>query len=223
MHLQSQRLAGTKYGARMNSTTQTTLKLLRYFEPATPADLTNVQAQQLVAAGQRYFSRIFDAATLMAEEGAGQCSFHGGLQLREIGDANGQPAYTSLTYMGGSGTIFKAGTTEVIAEIIQGQLECGDEELGEALEAVLALKSAPVAAPKKARKPAAKKKAAPRKAAPKKSSKAKKAASKKPAAKKAAAKKAVKKPAPKKAAAKKPAAKKPAAKKTKKPAPKKKR
>jgi hypothetical protein len=39
-------------------------------------------------------------------------------------DDKGKPAYDAWLYMGDSGSIFKAGTTKRIAEIIQGSLEC---------------------------------------------------------------------------------------------------
>jgi hypothetical protein len=114
-----------------------TLKLARFFEPETPADLTPLQERQLVAAGKLYFSTEHSAATLMAEEGAGESSFHGCLEIREIVDEHNAPAYTGFYYMGDSGTVFKAGTTEVVAEIIQDGLECDDDDLSGPLDRVL--------------------------------------------------------------------------------------
>lgn len=74
--------------------------------------------------------------------------------MRELADAKGKHAYDAYTYAGDSGTIFKAGTTTVVAEIVQGGIECKNEALGDALNAALVAKPKPTS-PKK--KPAAKK------------------------------------------------------------------
>jgi hypothetical protein len=152
--------------------------------------------------------------------------------------------YDAWLYMGDSGTIFRAGTTDDVAMVIQCGLECEDREiraqLGPAMVEAKLLPSSDASyaefsdllaqqpdgggEPAHAKRTAAANKSAAKKSAAKKSaakkSAAKKSAAKKSAAKKAAAKKPVKKPAAKKAAAKKPAAKKAAAKKpaAKKPA-----
>ena len=70
--------------------------------------------------------------------------------------------YDVWTYMGDSGTVFRAGTAESVAEIIQGGLECDDDVLGTALdEAIYAAYNPPKkakASAKAKKKPAAKKK-----------------------------------------------------------------
>lgn len=116
------------------------LKLGRYFEPKIPADLTPLQQQQLVAAGKLYHGEATSVDALMDEDTAGEGSFAGCLEVREIVDEAGNPAYTSFFYMGDSGTIFAAGGTKVVAEIIQCGLECDDTALEGPLDQVLKAK-----------------------------------------------------------------------------------
>lgn len=52
-------------------------------------------------------------------------------------DDAGTHAYDAWLYMVDAGTIFSAGTTDVVAEIIQGGLECQDPALRAALSALL--------------------------------------------------------------------------------------
>jgi hypothetical protein len=113
-------------------------------------------------------------------------------------------AYDVWTYMGDSGTVFRAGSAESVAEVIQGSLECDDDALGTELDEAI---YAAYHAKKKAKKKAAKKKPATKKPAAKKPA-AKKPAAKKTAKKKPAAKAKAKTKAKAKAKAKKPAAKK---------------
>jgi hypothetical protein len=172
-------------------------------------ELTPLQQTQLVAAGKRYDGGNYSAAERLSFEGSdahpgGQKqSFKGFLEIREIVDTSGQPAYDAFLYMVDSGTIFRAGTTEEVADVIQCGLECDDEALEEALEPVVA--DRPVMEKREgadtvettAKKPATRKVAV-------KEAAAKKVAVKKPATKNTAAKKATaKKPATKRVAAKK--------------------
>jgi hypothetical protein len=124
-------MRGIGYSRRMK------LQLTRYFEPKVPSELTAIQIQQLEAAGKLYFGTDEPASVRMAEEGAGDKSFYGCLEVREISDENGQPAYTSFFYMGDSGTVFVAGTTEVVAQIMQFGLECEVPGLHKPLSLVL--------------------------------------------------------------------------------------
>lgn len=59
------------------------------------------------------------------------------IELVRIADASGKHVCDAWLYQGDSGTIFEAGTTKVVAEIIQKGLECEDEQLKAALGDVL--------------------------------------------------------------------------------------
>jgi hypothetical protein len=184
-------------------------------------ELDPMEREQLRVAGQLYDGVDRPAADRLA---GGVVEGDGSLfdtELWKVVDGD-RHLYDAWFYMGDSGTFFRAGSTDVVAEIIQSGLECEESrvraQFGPAMvEARLlpqsdssyiefaALLTAQQAGGAGGRAPAGK---------PAKKAAAKKAAAKKPAAKKPAAKKPVaKKPAAKKPVAKKPAAKKPAAKK----------
>ncbi|MCA9597840.1 MAG: hypothetical protein KC776_31225 [Myxococcales bacterium] len=98
------------------------------------------------------------------------------LEYRCIAGAGG-PLYDAWLYMGDSGTVFKLGTTLVVAEIVQGGIECKDPELRAQLRPVLRLSLG-----QRGRRATAKKTSA-------KKSSAKKSSAKKSSAKKSSAKK----------------------------------
>ncbi|NUO48146.1 MAG: hypothetical protein HOV80_04735 [Polyangiaceae bacterium] len=80
-------------------------------------------------------------------------------------DRQGAPAYDVWMLMVDSGVVFTTGTTEVVAEIIQGGIECGDRKLRMVLKDMLSdagKKRAKAKAPSKPRKPAAPKKPKPK-------------------------------------------------------------
>lgn len=52
-------------------------------------------------------------------------------------DRKGKAAFDAYLYLTDSGTIFRAGTTKIAAEIIQTGIECGNAKLSEDLSAVL--------------------------------------------------------------------------------------
>jgi hypothetical protein len=196
-------LAGVLDGHREAMANIPELRVAEFIMPVTLDKLDEVRRRQLEIAHRLYCGDEVPAEQILArteddnDEGI-RPSF---LELRFIVDADGKPAYDAWLYMVDSGTIFKAGTEEVVAEIIQFGLETEDR--------VLRLALPPALEDKPAKKKAAKKKAAKKKAAKKKAAK-KKPAKKKPAKKKAAKKKAAKKkPAKKKVAKKKAAKKKP--------------
>jgi hypothetical protein len=196
-------------------------------------ELNPMEREQLRVAGKLYDGVDRPAADRLADgvdEGDGSLF---DTELWKVVDGD-RHLYDAWFYMSDSGTFFRAGTTEVTAEIIQCGLECDDPairaQLGPAMVEARLLPQSDSAyaefaamlteqqaggaggrAPKKpTSKPAAKKPTA--KAAAKKpaAKAAAKKPAKKPAAKKPAAKKPAKKPAAKKPAAKKPPAKKPA-------------
>ena len=183
-------------------------------------DLSPVERDQLRAAG-----KFYDGNDSPAEHRLSDGEHEGSLYNTELwkvrlGDEHVIDAWF---YQGDSGTYFRAGTTDDVAMVIQGGLECEDKalraELGPAMVEARLLPEGDLSYAEFSalladqRRGAVTLEAVVAEAAPAKAPKT--AAAKKPAAKKAAAKKPApaKKPAAKKPAAKaKPAAKKPAAK-----------
>jgi hypothetical protein len=202
-------------------------------------ELSSIERDQLQVAGKFYDGDDRPAEDRLADgvdEGDGSLF---DTELWKVVDGD-RHLYDAWLYMGDSGTIFRAGTTEDVAMVIQCGLECEDPEiraqLGPAMvearllpesdasyaefAAMLAAQGGVVSepAPEEEEEEEAAAPAKPKAANPAaKTPAAKKPAAKKPAAKKPAAKPAAKKPAAKKPAAKpapkKPATKKPAAKK----------
>ncbi|MFO0758886.1 MAG: hypothetical protein U0359_20505 [Byssovorax sp.] len=116
------------------------LTCARAFRPETIDELDALQRKQLVAAAKLYDSQDLPAEARLADDGE-ETSFKGFLEVCSIVDEAGKPAYDAYLYMVDSGTIFRAGTTEVAAEIIQMGMECDDDDLGEALDAALAARA----------------------------------------------------------------------------------
>lgn len=61
----------------------------------------------------------------------------GVVDLYKIDDEQGQPAYDAFVFLHDDGTVFRAGTTQIVATMIQGSLMCRDHRLNEALHAVI--------------------------------------------------------------------------------------
>jgi hypothetical protein len=129
------------------------------------AVFSELDKEQLLTCGKRYLGgKGAPLEVLLAENPTGpdeERSLRGQLFYRAIADAKGKHVYDAWLYQTDSGTIFKAGTPRVAAEVVHFSVTCKDDRLAEALEE--AIRAAPsavveVAAPKKkARKPAAKK------------------------------------------------------------------
>lgn len=94
----------------------------------TSADqLSPHQAEQVRACGNAYDGSDLSAAELLApgDDGEGVLNF---VELWDVTDDD-TVVYEAWFYQKDSGAIFTAGTTEIVAEIIQSALECDDEEL----------------------------------------------------------------------------------------------
>ncbi|MCC6559402.1 MAG: hypothetical protein IT372_41300 [Polyangiaceae bacterium] len=98
------------------------------------AQLSKLQAEQLRLAGKAYDGEDLPVEARLAgdepehEEG----SFLGFCNLYKVVDGD-RHLYDAWIYMVDSGTIFRAGTTEKVAEIIQFGLECDDPVIRMAL------------------------------------------------------------------------------------------
>jgi hypothetical protein len=92
--------------------------------------LTEIQQQQLVIAGRAYDGAELSAAARLAadEPDAETGSFLGFCDLARVVDGD-QHLYDAWTYCVDSGAFFRAGTTDMVAGIIQFGLECEDDEI----------------------------------------------------------------------------------------------
>ncbi|MEU8513719.1 hypothetical protein AB0C76_19315 [Kitasatospora sp. NPDC048722] len=95
--------------------------------PITSADsLTPVQAEQVALSGRLYDGEDLPADRRLSADGDDEAV----LDFCELWDvvADGAPRYEAWFYQVDSGSIFLAGTTEVVAEVVQCGLECPDPE-----------------------------------------------------------------------------------------------
>jgi hypothetical protein len=110
--------------------------------PMAIGDLTAIQQAQLAAAGKLYDGRDLPTAARISLEGSDEKgfdqSFRGLIEFCVLFDGAGAPVYDAVLYMVDSGTVFRAGATNVVAHIIQCGIDCTDPELETALGAALA-------------------------------------------------------------------------------------
>lgn len=168
----------------------------RFSVALVPVELDAVATLQLPVLGERYDGQKRSAAAILAGDDDGEAIVPSTLRRFALSEG-GRVTFDAWMYMGDSGTVFEADTTKVVAEVVQGGLECLDVALRRELRTALAEAKELGRAKAKAAPSAPKAKAAPKKAPPKPAAKAtKKAPTKAPAkaAKKAPAK-AAKKPA----------------------------
>jgi hypothetical protein len=91
-------------------------------KPRTVAELSDADQAQLWVVSKLYFGEERQIGTLLP--GGGDDEEHELYDLTVIAiEEDGVHAYDEWTYMADSGTFFRAGTTEVVGEIIQ----CGFE------------------------------------------------------------------------------------------------
>ncbi|MDQ3297264.1 MAG: hypothetical protein M3619_11815 [Myxococcota bacterium] len=122
---------------KQNNPKKIVLTCARALKRPTLKKLSPQQQKQLRAAGKRYDGKDLPAAKRLGADRQDEQSFLATLTVCELLDSRGKPAYDAFLYMVDSGTIFKAGTTKVAAEITQGSLACNDEALADALDKAL--------------------------------------------------------------------------------------
>ncbi len=116
--------------------------------PKTFEELDATDAKQLAAAGRGHDGRRLSAKTrLKGDPDDDERSFVGMLDTRMVVDDAGEHVYDLWLIGPDSGVFFVARGTEVVAQVVQGSLECDDPSLAEALRAVLAQKGDAPAAP----------------------------------------------------------------------------
>ncbi len=98
-------------------------------------DVGEVAEQQVRIAGIAWDGRDLDAFERLDEEVEG--SFAGTLERRVLGDVAGRPLYDVLRYAGEGGTIFRAGTTELVGSISGPIVEMSDRRARAAIQSAL--------------------------------------------------------------------------------------
>ena len=95
-------------------------------------ELSELECKQLVVAGELYDGIELPAEVRLDDKASDEFedpNFSGYFEIWDVLDDKGVLTYTAMLYKVDSGTVFKADTTESVAEIIQGYLECEDEKL----------------------------------------------------------------------------------------------
>jgi hypothetical protein len=100
--------------------------------PQSVGELGLLERRQLREAGIRYDGRDLPAAARLAE-GEDPGSFRGYLELWDV-EEDGQHRYDAFMYMADSGTVFRRGTVEVVAEVVQCGFEGRDRAFAHWLE-----------------------------------------------------------------------------------------
>lgn len=117
----------------------------RRWQPGKYDELTVTARKQLAKAGKLHGAeeyplseRIpFFAADVKDARTVEQAEFLGQLTIQEINDAQGKLVYVAYLYMTDGGAVFRGKTQQVVAELVQGSLECSDPALHDALVRVL--------------------------------------------------------------------------------------
>jgi hypothetical protein len=111
---------------------------LRFLNPRKPRsadELSPTQKEQLRLAGKLYDGNDLDPAERLSPErepGPDGGGFAGFLELWDL-EEDGEPRYEAFLYVVDSGTVFRRGTTEIVAERIQTYFQAKDEAFADAL------------------------------------------------------------------------------------------
>ena len=90
------------------------LTIGRVLEPREVGDLNRRQQRQLARAGELFDGKRLGAAKRLEPDGDAFLSY---LRITELHDAAGRPAYDVFEYNTDTGSIFKAGTVDEVAEL----------------------------------------------------------------------------------------------------------
>ncbi len=107
----------------------------RVRQPRTLDDLSPLEQAQLAVAGERYDGEALPAAARLPHADGDDDVMLSSLTVVDLHDASGEVRYVAWTYCVDSGTVFAAGTTDDVAEVIQFGLTSPDPTLAAALTA----------------------------------------------------------------------------------------
>ena len=124
---------GVRPGTRLR-----TLRIVSTAKPRSIRELDAVRRRQLRAAGKGHDGKNLPPEARLAKrprpsEPADEATFDGYLCIHEIADETGKVLYDVFVCTPDSGSVFRAGTTKVVAELIQGGMQARDAEVRQEL------------------------------------------------------------------------------------------
>lgn len=119
----------------------TTTALRDVAKEGAAARFSKIDEAQLLAAGRAYFGKKVPLSRLLSLNPNDEQSLRAVLSYRALADAKGKHVHDVWEYAGDSGSMFRAGTTEEVAAVTQGDVECDDAALKDALEMALQQKA----------------------------------------------------------------------------------
>lgn len=105
-------------------------------KPASAAELTRTAREQLQAAAKAYDKKDVPIERRFGPDDGSETSFGSTIEISTF--TVNDRAFDIVQFAGDSGSVFEAGTTREVASIVQGGIECEDDELAEGLSSVLA-------------------------------------------------------------------------------------
>jgi hypothetical protein len=127
-----------------------TFSVTSSFRPRTISGLKPIQKKQLRVAGRGHDGKNLPAEARLAPRVDPNAmdpneSFDGYLEIVGVSDEHNKLVYDVFICTPDSGSVFKAGTTRVVAELIQGGIQCRNAVLSERLRRALAARRKPTA------------------------------------------------------------------------------
>ncbi len=110
------------------------LKVKRTLCPKRVDELSKIQRAQLTEMALGYDGKKLP---LQKRFGEGPDAHGGTLEIRELVDGTGKHVYDVFTWLADDGCTFVAGTTDVVAQLVQHDVDCDDPGLEAALRAVM--------------------------------------------------------------------------------------
>jgi hypothetical protein len=105
--------------------------------PKTLDDLSPLEREQLTLAGKLYDGQELSAAERLGFGDVDEESALQFLSVWDLIDLSGIVKFTAWFYMVDTGTVFRANSLEIVAEVIQCGLECENQELAGQIFAAL--------------------------------------------------------------------------------------
>ncbi len=100
--------------------------------PSAATELSPTERLQICAAGTAWDGEELTAEDRLADDGS-EHSFRGCAEILRLDDEDGNPVYDAWLYAEDAGAVYVAGTTNEVAAIVQGGVECPDVGLAAVL------------------------------------------------------------------------------------------